>query len=49
MAIVKYQNNADEGSNNDQADNSTISSERGGRNYHGFGRGAYGQRGGARS
>jgi hypothetical protein len=29
-AIVEYHNNADEGSNNEQADNSTISSERGG-------------------
>jgi hypothetical protein len=44
-AIVEYQSNADEGSNNDQADNSMISSERGGRNGRGFGRGAYGQRG----
>jgi hypothetical protein len=46
--IVEYQGNADENSNNDQADNSTISSERGGRNGRGFGRGAYGQRGGGR-
>jgi uncharacterized membrane protein len=48
-AIVEYNNNADEASTNDQADNSTItSSERGGRNGRGFGRGAYGQRGGGR-
>ena len=46
--IVEYQGNADENSNNDQADNSTISSERGGRNGRGFGRGAYGERGGGR-
>jgi hypothetical protein len=30
-AIIEYHSNADEGSNNNQADNSTISSERGGR------------------
>jgi hypothetical protein len=46
-AIVEY-SNASGAASHQQSDNSTITSERGGRNGRGFGRGAYGRGGGGR-